>query len=152
VIGTDADAIVQQLHGQVTVAEMPGDSNKPAFFVRMDFQQLLRFGAHCHNTAAVQQQPIAMAKPHRLRQIDQDLAASFRNKHETASVPVIEFEQDAIALVLFVPRPCREHLHHVRHGVSALCMNMLNGSAAYEPNGLQSRFSGAIANMIQNRK
>ena len=71
-IGPDADAIAQQLHRQMPVAQVPGDAHQFAVLMRVDFQQLFRLGADANDTR-FHQQTVAVAQPHRLRQIDQEL-------------------------------------------------------------------------------
>ena len=71
VICSYANAILQQLHRQVAIAEMPGDANHLAFVMRVDLQQLFGPGADLHDAAIVQCQSIAVAQPDGLRQIKQ---------------------------------------------------------------------------------
>ena len=69
-VRSNADAIAQQLHRQMAITEMPGDTNKFAILMRMDFHQVLGLGADPDN-AVFDHQPVAISQPHRLRQIDQ---------------------------------------------------------------------------------
>ncbi len=74
-VGPDANAVAEQLHRQVPVAEMPGNAHQFALIVRVDLEQRLRLRAHADHPAIVEHQPIAMPQPRGLRQIQQDLAA-----------------------------------------------------------------------------
>ena len=72
----DADAVVQQLHRQMPVAEMPGDPHQfaPSSCAWISSSGL-RPGAHPHHAAVLDRQPVAIAQPHRLRQVEQYLPA-----------------------------------------------------------------------------
>src|SRR3954452_1104946 len=66
-VGADADSITPQLDGKVTVAQMPGDADKFARVVRVNFHQRLRLRANPYDTAVVQQQAVAVTQARRLR-------------------------------------------------------------------------------------
>ncbi len=77
-VGADADAVTQQLHGQMPVAEMPGDADQFAVFVRVDLHQLFRLGADSHDPG-FDHQPVAVAQANGLRQVDQQFRAQLRS-------------------------------------------------------------------------
>jgi hypothetical protein len=95
-IGTDAEAIAEQLHRQVPVAEMPGDADQLAFVMRVDLQQRFRFRTDPDDAAVVEPQPVTMAQPRGLREIEQHLLAAFSRQQDAATMPVIEVDQHVI--------------------------------------------------------
>ena len=58
------------------------------------------------DAAVVQRQPVAVAQPHRLRQVEQQLAARFGAQHDPPAMAAIEVDQHAIDLRAPHPR-CR---------------------------------------------
>jgi hypothetical protein len=42
VVGADADAVAEKLHGQMSIAEMPGDPHQLGRAMGVDFQERLR--------------------------------------------------------------------------------------------------------------
>jgi hypothetical protein len=99
VIGADADAIAEQLHRQMTVAEMPCDPHEFALVVRMDFQQRLRPGADPDNLTALQREPVAIPQSHRLRKVDQDFLPVLRDQNDPPAMTAIEVDQHLIGRV-----------------------------------------------------
>ena len=106
-IRPDADALAQQLHRQMAIAEMPGDPHHLAFVMRMDLQQRLRPRAHPHH-AAIHRQSIAIAQPHRLRQVEQHLPALLRPQQDAPAMAAIEVDQHAIDFRRRIPGAGRQ--------------------------------------------
>ena len=90
VIRANANALAQQLHRQMPIAEMPGDADHLALIVAMDFQQRLRLGANPHHATVVQCQPIAVPQPHRLWQVEQYLPALLRWQQNAPAMTAIK--------------------------------------------------------------
>jgi hypothetical protein len=96
VVGTDPDSIAKQLHRQMTIAEMPGDANQFAVVVTVNFQQRLGPRADLDDPAFFKSEPIAIAQPHRLRKVDQQLLTRLRRQNDTAAMAAIEIDQHLI--------------------------------------------------------
>ena len=109
VIGANADAVVQQLHRQVAVAEVPCDPHKLAFLVRMNLQQFLRLGADLYHAAVVQREPVAMAQPHCLRQIEHDFGPCFGTEQDAAAVASVVVDQDTMGGRRGIPGADRQY-------------------------------------------
>jgi hypothetical protein len=72
VIRADADALAEQLHGQVAVAEMPGDPRSLSGIRRSDLHE--RFGSRTHpHDAAIDRKSVAIAEAHRLGKVEQEI-------------------------------------------------------------------------------
>ena len=95
-IGADADAPAKQLHRQVAVSQMPGDSHKFAAVMRVNFQQRLRPGPDPHHPSAIQRQPVSIPQPRRLGKIDQNLRPCLRCKNDSAAVAPVEIDENLI--------------------------------------------------------
>jgi len=96
VIGPDANAVAEQLHRQMAIAQMPCDTHKFAIVMRVDFQQRFRPRAHPNDPAIFKHQSIAVPQSHGLRKVDQQLPSSLRGQHDSAPVPAIEVDQHLI--------------------------------------------------------
>jgi hypothetical protein len=96
VIDANADAVAEQLNRQMTIAQVPCDANEFAIVVRVDFKQRFGAGTNPDNPAVVQREPIAIAQPHRVGQIDQQFLARLRGQNNAAAMAAIEIDQDLI--------------------------------------------------------
>src|SRR3954451_23383400 len=63
VIRTNANAISQELHRQMPVAEMPGDADQGPVCMCVDLQQWLGAGADPDHAAVVQCQAVTVVQP-----------------------------------------------------------------------------------------
>ena len=83
---------------------------RSAGVVGVDVEQGLGLGDDTDHPAALEQQPVAVAQPGGLRQVEQQLLPGFGPQRKTAAVPAVEVDQDPAALVLLLPRPGRQDL------------------------------------------
>jgi hypothetical protein len=98
-IGANADPVAEQLHRQMAIAQMPRDPHKFAIIVRVNFQQRLRPGADADYASPLQRQPIPIAQPHSLGEVDQHFPPSFRCQNDTAAMAAVEVDQHLIGRV-----------------------------------------------------
>ncbi len=103
VVGADADAVAEQLHRQMPVAEVPGDADQLRRAVGMDFEQRFGLGYYTDDTATFKRQAIAIAQPNGLWKVEQQFDAAFRGKHYAAAMAAVEIENHAIELGLRRP-------------------------------------------------
>jgi hypothetical protein len=103
VVRSDADARAAQLHRQMAIAEMPGNAHQIIRTVRVDFQQRFRFRADPDH-ACFHGQPISMAQPDRLRQVQQHLVALLGAQQDAPAMAAIEVDQHAIDFPRRIPR------------------------------------------------
>ena len=96
VIAADADAIADDLHVGVAIAEMPGEPHEVARRGRRDLDQLFRLTADAHNGAVFEHQPVAVTQRHRLLEIDQDFRAFFGREHDAAPLTIVGVEDDVV--------------------------------------------------------
>jgi len=95
-VGTDPDPVAEQLYRQMTIAEMPGDADKFPVVMTVNFQQRLGPRADLDDPAFFKSEPIAIAQPHRLRKVDQQLLTRLRRQNDTAAMAAIEIDQHLI--------------------------------------------------------
>jgi len=103
VIAADAQPIADDLHVDVTVADMPSE---PRHVVRArcgDLDQRLRPADDAHDGAVVEHERVAVTQGGRLRQIEQERGAALGGKDDTAAVAVIGVERDLIDGLGIVP-------------------------------------------------
>nr|WP_325677608.1 hypothetical protein [Rhodopila sp.] len=102
VIGSDADAIAQQLHWQMAVPQMPDDPDHVPVPVRMDLHQVLRLRTDPDH-AGWHHQSVPIAQPYRLRQINQHLRPEDGYQNDsTPEAPVI-IDQHAVDFTSRIP-------------------------------------------------
>ena len=108
-IGANTDPVAKELHRKMPVSQMPRDANKFGVLMRMDFQQRLRFRAHADD-AIFHGQPIAIAQPHRLRQIQQNFHPAYGVQDDPTPMTAIEIDQDLIGFPRRVPGAGRQDM------------------------------------------
>jgi hypothetical protein len=96
VIGPNSDPVAEQLHGEMAVAEMPGDADQFTVVMGVDFQQRLRAGPDFDNAAVFQRQAVAVAKPYGLGKVDQELPPRLGGQDDPAAVAAVEVDQNFI--------------------------------------------------------
>ena len=96
VIATNAQVLSGDLHRQVPIAEMPGDTHQMPGIHAANFDQRLRRRDHLDEPAIVQHQRITAAQRHGLRQIEQKIETARCRHCESAPVPVVELQHHAI--------------------------------------------------------
>ena len=102
VIGANTDPVAEQLDRQMPVAEMPSDTNQFIVLMRMNFQQRFRPRSDAHYTV-LHRQPIAIAQPHSLRQIEQNFGTGFGRQNDPATVATVEIDQNMIDFMGRIP-------------------------------------------------
>ena len=105
-----------ELHGQVPVAEMPGDARESGRIRRMDDQQLFGARDHAGEAAVLGGERVAVAQAHRLRQVEQQFAPGLGDQQDAAAMAVVVVDQHAVMRVLEVPAAGGKHVDgaHVR--------------------------------------
>jgi hypothetical protein len=96
VVGANSNAVPQKLHRQVTIAEMPGDSDQFAVVMPVDLQQWFRPGADTHDPAVLKRQAVAIAEPDGLWEVDQQFVTRLRRQHDPAPMAAVEVDQHLI--------------------------------------------------------
>jgi hypothetical protein len=107
-IRTNTDATAQQLHRQMTIAEVPCDPHQLALVMCVYLQQRLWLRAYPHHLA-IHRQPVAVAQTHGLRQIEQHLPALFGAQQNASAMSAIEIDQHAVELRCRVPGTGRQN-------------------------------------------
>ena len=86
----------QYLHGQMPVAEMPGQPRQVLRRSCPYFQKLFRAGPDVNKIASLQHQRIAIAQMHGFRQIQQDFEAALARHSQAAAMAVVVIEDDLV--------------------------------------------------------
>ena len=110
-VGPDADVGPRELHRQMAVAEVPGDADEVRRVMGVDVEQGLGLRDDADHAAALEQQPVAVAQPGGLRQVEQQLLPGFGPQREAAAVAAVEVDQHPAALIRFrtMTRPAAPH-------------------------------------------
>ena len=75
----------------------------------MNLQQRFGFRADAHYTA-VHRQPIAVAQPHRLRQIEQQFSTALGVQHDAPAESLVEIQRHPVDRAAGVPLPRAPYL------------------------------------------
>lgn len=95
-IRTDAQSPRHDLHGQMAIANVPGEAGQRQRRLRPNLRQGFGAGDHFHSAAILQYQGIAMAKRHHLRPVEQKVGSSAGRHANTAAVAAFKIEQNAV--------------------------------------------------------
>jgi hypothetical protein len=85
-VTTDADAIIENLHWQMAVAEVPGHIGKLARAPTANFSQRLRLAEHFDQAAIIEHNRITRAQHNGFWQIEQKLKAPHASHRRTATM------------------------------------------------------------------
>ena len=96
-IAPDAQVPAGELNRQMTVAEMPGDSDQEMRVVAANLEQGFGGGDDLDQPAVLEHQRVAAPQHYNLRQVEQELKSARARHHHPAAVPIVEFEHDAVS-------------------------------------------------------
>ena len=96
VIAPDAQTFGHDLRRQMTVTEMPGNTNQMVRISAPDLDQRLRRCDHLDQPAIVEHQRVATAQRHRVLQIKQEFKPARARHRHPPPVPVVEIQHDSI--------------------------------------------------------
>ena len=85
------------------VAEMPGQPQQVLRRRGRDLHQRFRRGAHAHEAAGGQREPIALLQHLRFRQVEQEGEAAFAGVEPPAAEAVVEIDRHRVAQLVFRP-------------------------------------------------
>ena len=95
-VAADAQLLAEKFGWQVAVAEMPGDPHEMGGVAGRDLGQRLRRRLDGDDVAVLEQQPVAMAQRHRVRQVEQEGRAALGRHRDAPAMARIEIEDDGI--------------------------------------------------------
>src|SRR5579872_1033208 len=104
-------------HRQMPVAEMPGEAAEKLGFARPDLDELLRRRLHLDEAACLEGQPVALIKPMRTREIEQEFLAVIIDEPGAAAMPVIPAERHRRHPRCAWPMTGRLDRAHAPHGL-----------------------------------
>ncbi len=96
VVAADAQPVAEQLGRQVAVAEVPGDAQQIGRIGGRDLDKRLKRGADGDDAPVLQDQPVAVAQRHRLRQVEQELEPAGGGHRHAAAVALVIVEHHMV--------------------------------------------------------
>lgn len=115
VIAPDAQSASRQFGRQMTIAEVPGDSDEGLAILAADFGERLRRGDDLDDAPVVENEPVARAQHDRLRQIEQEGDSAHARHGEASAIAVVIVENDGISRRA-APRTSGTNRFGVDHG------------------------------------
>ena len=116
VIAANTEAVPRDLHGEVAVAEVPGQPEQMLGRFRADFAQRLGSADDLHKAAILQLHGIAGAQRDGLGQIEQERQSARAFHRDPATVPVLEVEHHRISGIA-LPVALGDHIGCTQHGI-----------------------------------
>ena len=104
VVGSDADAVAEQLHRQMAVAEVPGDADEFSFVVGVNLKQRFGLRANANHPARGGNETVAIPQTDRLGQIDQHLGPGYRCQDDTSAEAAVVVDQHVSRSLASDPR------------------------------------------------
>lgn len=117
VIAADAQAAAGDLHGEVPVAEVPGEAQQVLGVFGADLAQRFGRADNLHEPPVLQLHRVARAQGDRRRQIEQEGQAADGFHRDAAAMPVVEIEHDGIG-GLALPVASGDDIGGAQHGSS----------------------------------
>ena len=118
VIAANAQGSVCDLHGRVTIAEMPGKARELDGRARLDLDHRLGLRHHDDHRAVVEHQAV---------EIEQEFRTALAGERNAAPVPLLGVEHDAIERAARIESSRLLHaagpLHHHCHAQRIFCQN-----------------------------
>ena len=103
----DAQTLADDLHRQVTIAEMPGDAQQTSRVSGLDFEDRLGGGAHPDKCAVIELEPVALGEMTSPREIEQKDGARIGGEPNAPAMPVEIGERHGVARPLRWPTAVR---------------------------------------------
>ena len=95
-IAADADLCVKNLHGQMPVAQMPGDMGELARIADADFRQRLGPAEHFDEATIIEHDGVARAQHEGVRQVEQEFEAPHAGHRRAAAMTFGGIEQHGV--------------------------------------------------------
>ena len=115
VVLADPQPPVQDLDGQMSVAEVPRQTRQRGGAVRLDVADLLVRGCHLDDAAVVEDQAVAGPQHPRFGQIQQEIDAVVGRQRDPSPVAAIEIERRDPDPALARPGPARDGFDGAPH-------------------------------------
>jgi hypothetical protein len=96
VVISDAQAVADHLHLSVAIADVPGDARQFWRGGGGNLDQVLRLTIYAHDSAVLQEQPVAIAQRGRVREVKQELGAVLAGQHHSPQVTLGSIENDVV--------------------------------------------------------
>jgi hypothetical protein len=102
-VTADAQAIADDLHVDMAVADMPSEPCQLMCVGRRDFDQGLGPADNPHNGAVVEHEAVAIVQGRRLRQIEQKRGAALAGQDGPTAMAIVGIEHDLVDGIGAVP-------------------------------------------------
>jgi hypothetical protein len=97
VIATNAQALLQKLGRQMTIAEMPGDAHQRGGVRAPNLRKAFGRGDNFDDASVVKRQPVARTQHDRLRQVEKEGEAAHAGHGDAAPVAIVIVEDDRVS-------------------------------------------------------
>ena len=95
-VAANAQPIADDLHLDMTVADMPGEPRQFTASGGRDLDQRLRPADDAHDAAVVEHEAVAIAQSGRARQVEQKGRAALAGQDDASAMPLVRVEQNLI--------------------------------------------------------
>ena len=95
-IAADAQPVADDLHVNVSVAEMPREARQIDRGSGCHLEQRLRLVLDAHDRAIVEHEPVAVPERHGVRQIEQEFRSFPAGEHDPTPMPLVRIEHDEV--------------------------------------------------------
>ena len=102
-IAADAQPVADDLHVDVTVADMPGEPRQLVSIGGGDLDKRFHAPGDAHDRAVLEDEAVAVAQRGRLRQVEQESRTAFAGQDDAAAMALLRIERDAIDRASVVP-------------------------------------------------
>jgi hypothetical protein len=102
-IAPDAQPLADDLHVDMTIADVPGEARQIVSIGGRDFDQRLRPADHADDGAVVEHEAVAVAERSGLRQIEQKFGAALTAQHHPSAMALVRVERNGIDGACLIP-------------------------------------------------
>jgi hypothetical protein len=120
-IAAHAQPVADDLHLDMTVADMPGEPRQIMTSGGGNFDQRFRPTDDAHDAAVVEHEAVTVPQGGRLRQVEQKGRAALTGQDDAAAMPFVRVEQDSIDRRSAVPMARRLDGARAFHFAHKLC-------------------------------
>jgi hypothetical protein len=107
VITANPQPITDDLHVDMPVADVPGESRQRVTVGGGDFDQRLGAADNTYDATVVEHEAIAVSQGRRVRQVEQKGRTLLTGQHNAAALPLVGIEQNLVDRAGAVPMACR---------------------------------------------
>jgi hypothetical protein len=115
-VAPDAQPLADDLHVDMTIADMPGEPRQIVRIDGADLNQRLGPADYPDYCAVVEHEAVAVTKRRGVRQIKQEFCAALTAEHHPSAMALIRIELDRVDRAFLIPMSCRFNGARMLHG------------------------------------